>query len=104
MKRKKPARERAKRFVIDYKSSHPCVDCDTQYPFYCMEFDHVRGRKEFELWKAGDTHTNIDKITLEISKCDMVCRNCHAKRTFIRNLPTNDELQNDTLQAPEGWI
>lgn len=97
MKRIRPARVKAKRFIVDYKSIRPCSDCGVQHPYYCMDFDHVRGRKEFELWRVGDHVTNLDRIKEEIAKCDLVCKNCHAKRTFIRNLHTNDELQNEAL-------
>ncbi len=70
------------------------MDCHETKPFYCLDFDHVRGRKEFELRRAGDDVTNMDRIMEEIAKCDVVCKNCHAIRTFMRNLHTNDELQN----------
>jgi hypothetical protein len=97
MKKIKPARIKAKRYVIDWKSMHPCMDCGIQHPYYCMEFDHVRGRKRFEMWRVGYVYTNLKTIQDEIDKCDVVCRNCHAKRTFMRNLDTNDELQDDSL-------
>jgi len=93
-KQRKAYRARARAFVIDYKCSHLCTDCGESFPFYCLDFDHVRGRKEFELRRAGDDIINIDKLKEEIAKCDVVCKNCHATRTFKRNLSTNDELQN----------
>jgi hypothetical protein len=93
-KQRKGYRQRARSYVIDYKCSHPCTDCGETKPFYCLDFDHVRGRKEFELRRAGDDITNMDRIKAEIAKCDVVCKNCHATRTFMRNLHTNDELQN----------
>lgn len=93
-KQRKGYRAKARAFVIDYKCSHLCTDCHGSFPFYCLDFDHVRGRKEFELRRAGDDITSIAKLKEEIAKCDVVCKNCHAIRTFKRNLKTNEELQN----------
>src|SRR6266571_654152 len=33
--------------VIVPAKSKPCVDCKIQFPVVCMDFDHVRGEKEF---------------------------------------------------------
>ncbi len=93
-KQRKGYRARAIAYVIDYKCTHLCADCGESKPFYCLDFDHVRGRKEFELRRAGDDITSLVKIQEEIDKCDVVCKNCHAVRTFMRNLSTNAELQN----------
>ena len=62
----------------------PCADCGVQYPYYVMDFDHVRGEKLFEI-SAG--HRHIALLLDEIAKCDVVCANCHRARTF-RNLAT----------------
>ena len=48
-----------------------------------MDFDHVRGRKEFKISEAVQKAyaLNIDNLHLEIAKCDVVCANCHRLRT-----------------------
>jgi len=61
----------------------PCEDCSKKYPFYVMQFDHVRGKK------IGNVATLIEKCNKqllldEIAKCDVVCANCHAERTWSR--------------------
>jgi len=64
----------------------PCADCDVQYPFYVMQFDHVpeRGKKLFGL-AVGDLAARSEAAILrEIEKCDLVCANCHAIRTYSR--------------------
>jgi hypothetical protein len=64
----------------------PCADCGVQYPFYVMQFDHVpaRGKKLFGL-AVGDLAARSEKqILLEVAKCDVVCSNCHASRTYQR--------------------
>jgi hypothetical protein len=48
-----------------------------------MDFDHVRGTKQFNLaLPAGWTY---GEILEEIAKCDVVCSNCHRVRTYGRS-------------------
>ncbi len=58
----------------------PCADCGKRYPHYVMDFDHVRGKKKFNLaWMAI---RSIKNILEEVAKCDVVCANCHRERTY----------------------
>jgi hypothetical protein len=63
----------------------PCADCQVQYPFYVMQFDHLQN-KNFNISKLDKSWTAIQQ---EILKCDIVCANCHSIRTYKRyhNLP-----------------
>lgn len=61
------------------KKRKPCMDCGMSYPPYIMQFDH-RDPSEKSFSVAARRH-GIDKIKLEIEKCDLVCANCHAERT-----------------------
>lgn len=61
----------------------PCMDCGQSYPHYVMDFDHVRGTKAANV--ARMVACSIEKLLKEIDKCDVVCSNCHRKRTFQRN-------------------
>lgn len=69
-------------FIRDSKTK-PCMDCGNSFPFYVMHFDHVRGTKKFELSKAR--MRSLEAIEEEMAKCDVVCANCHAVRTWLRN-------------------
>ena len=60
----------------------PCADCGIKYPYYVMQFDHVRGVKLFNL---GNTNSGIKKVIEEIAKCEVVCANCHMERTHVRS-------------------
>lgn len=73
--------ERRKSIIRDSKTA-PCADCGVSYPSYVMDFDHVRGVKEFEIGKSRTPIKSPDKIRAEIAKCDIVCANCHRERTF----------------------
>lgn len=67
------------------KESVPCFDCNQYYEGYVMQFDHVRGVKKFNLSRAGTDTTSMETIQEEMNKCEIVCANCHARRTWKRN-------------------
>jgi formate-dependent nitrite reductase cytochrome c552 subunit len=77
-------RKQAIRDMIIKEKSKPCVDCDKAYPYYVMDFDHVRGDKKFGLGEAAVKMRSLQSIQEEIDKCDLVCANCHRERTFKR--------------------
>lgn len=80
--RKKEIRE----FIVAEKNK-PCLDCGKSYPYYVMDFDHVRGKKKFLLSVSASKSRSIESLKTEIAKCDVVCSNCHRIRTFTRLLP-----------------
>jgi hypothetical protein len=73
-------RRKVRDFVADYKKSTPCADCGNNFEHYIMEFDHVRGKKLFEISRIGSR--SIGTVRIEMKKCDLVCANCHRRRTF----------------------
>lgn len=66
--------------LLKYLNEHPCVDCgETDY--LVLEFDHlIREEKEYGISKMM-TNYSWDKILKEITKCEVVCSNCHKRRT-----------------------
>jgi hypothetical protein len=49
-----------------------------------MDFDHVTGKKLFNISQyQNKTHT-LEMIKKEVSKCEVVCSNCHRARTHMR--------------------
>jgi hypothetical protein len=73
------------RAYVDEMKSKPCTDCGGCFPPVCMHFDHL-GDKEFEIsWACARTFS-LERIKLEIEKCELVCANCHAIRTERRRL------------------
>lgn len=71
------------KYIREYKERHPCVDCKIQYPYYVMDFDHVRGRKHKNVMELVPTLSK-KKVDEEIAKCEVVCSNCHRIREYIR--------------------
>lgn len=63
-----------------------CADCGVRYDHFVMQFDHVpeRGKKNFTIG-AVCSWMPIEKLKEEILKCDVVCANCHAIRTWNRS-------------------
>ena len=74
------ARERTA-YLIDYFAVHPCVDCGETDPVV-LEFDHLRD-KRFNIGSAL-AYRNWASIVAEMEKCEVVCANCHRRRTFTR--------------------
>lgn len=79
--RRKIRRAAANAFVIGYLKSHPCVGCGEE-DIVVLELDHLRD-------KRGNvsvliTSSEVWRIQEEIAKCDVVCCNCHRRRTAAR--------------------
>jgi len=72
----------ARRKLLRSLKDKPCADCGEKFPYECMDFDHVRGRKTFELSHCGGV--SIERLMREVAKCDLVCANCHRTRTKVR--------------------
>lgn len=75
-------RRRARQHVYDILRARPCADCDERDPVV-LEFDHVRG-KEDGLSVLIASGKPIHQIDREIARCDVVCVNCHRRRTAER--------------------
>ena len=73
-----------KAWLVSLKSGRPCTDCQRIFAHQAMQWDHRPGTEKLgEL--GGDFRTRTrEEILAEIAKCDLVCANCHAIRTFSR--------------------
>lgn len=63
-----------------YLEEHPCVDCG-ETDLRCLQFDHVRDVKRKDVSKLLNEGYKWKYLVEEIAKCEVVCANCHAKRT-----------------------
>lgn len=64
-----------------YKSKLSCVICGENHPA-CLQFHHRdREGKSFTISRVvgGRRNMSIKELEKEISKCDILCGNCHAK-------------------------
>ncbi len=69
------------RWLLDFLAAHPCVDCG-EADTLVLEFDHL-GDKRFTI-ANGLRDRNWDSVLNEMAKCDVVCANCHRRRTARR--------------------
>lgn len=69
------------RDLINTIKSTPCADCGISYPPYVMDFDH-RENKLDNVAKLVGNMVAFQRILDEVSKCDVVCANCHRIRTY----------------------
>jgi len=87
MKSEKASKAKKKAYLAQYirslKEKTPCMDCKEYYPYYVMDFDHVRGKKHANVMELIPTLSK-KKIDEEIAKCEIVCSNCHRERTHFR--------------------
>jgi hypothetical protein len=79
-------------YLVSYLREHPCVDCGEDDPLV-LEFDHLRD-KRFGI-SEGIRNRSWEDVLAEIAKCEVVCANCHRRRTnhrgaFIRALVAAD--------------
>lgn len=70
---------KTKRFVYEYLTSHPCVDCGETRP-ECLDFDHLRD-KDMAISLMLRNARSIKSIQKEIEKCEIRCANCHRIKT-----------------------
>lgn len=75
---KKKHRAEMRRRISEFKDK-PCIDCGRYYPPYVMHFHHLENNKDFAISSKG-LDMSWERVEREISKCIVVCSNCHAIR------------------------
>lgn len=71
--------DKKRQYVYDYLLAHPCVRCGEKDPVV-LSFDHIRGKK-FSVSFLVSRNRGWDIIEAEIKKCQILCHNCHARKT-----------------------
>lgn len=75
--------ERTMARVLREAKDTPCKDCEQKYPYYVMQFDHIGTDKVANVGKLARS-ASLETVLAEIAKCEVVCANCHAARTWSR--------------------
>ncbi|KRE21197.1 hypothetical protein ASG80_14185 [Agromyces sp. Soil535] len=70
--------------IGEYLLDHSCVDCGER-DIRVLDFDHRGGtEKSAEVMKLAKAAYSWARVSAEIAKCDVRCRNCHARVTYER--------------------
>jgi hypothetical protein len=73
-----------RQMLRDIKEKSGCVDCKVMYPYYVLHFDHLPEFKKTAGLAQMVAVANVAQILEEVSKCEVVCSNCHAERSHKR--------------------
>jgi hypothetical protein len=84
LERNKRYRKELSAYVSEIKQETPCADCNKNYPSYVMDFDHLDGKDKLGIVSYFCTTGRVGAMKKEISKCEVVCANCHRERTHAR--------------------
>ena len=68
--------------MLDHVRDHPCVDCGETDPVV-LEFDHLDEKLASICLLLSQAATS-KAIKAEIARCEVVCTNCHRRRTATR--------------------
>ena len=91
LKSNRDRRSLLKSYIRELKSNTPCKDCHKSYPYYVMDFDHLRDKDSLII--KFIRNNNRAGLENELKKCEVVCSNCHRIRSYNRlNYRPNFEL------------
>lgn len=72
-----------KRWYLALKEGRPCSDCGGVFHPAAMQWHHLPGQpKTANVADLGRRHSRR-RVIEEIARCELVCANCHAVRTFL---------------------
>lgn len=75
-------KEEVKNFVWDYLAANPCMEGGESDP-RLLEFHHIDpSQKEYNVSELVNGRYSIERIQKEISKCQVLCANCHRRKTY----------------------
>lgn len=78
--RSKAAKQGNQQRILEYLLARSCVDCGETDPVV-MEFDHRDPSQKDRKVARGLKSYRWELVLAEIEKCDVVCCNCHRRRT-----------------------
>src|SRR5688572_12157076 len=65
------------------KEGKSCADCKQAYQPWVLQFDHLDASdKEAAVANLAARGASVARVLIEIAKCEIVCANCHAERTY----------------------
>lgn len=71
-------RRQKKAWLDAYKSEHPCRECGESHSA-CLDFHHRDPKEKKANLSVAIAHWSIERLQMEVAKCDILCSNCHRK-------------------------
>jgi hypothetical protein len=71
-------------WLRELKSGKTCTDCGGSFPPEAMQWDHLPGTLKLGEISKRLRNRRRKLIFEELAKCELVCANCHAIRTYKR--------------------
>jgi hypothetical protein len=75
---------RAKLIAYQALTKEGCKDC-AHDDWRVLQFDHISDDKSFDIGEAIGKSIKPERLMAEIAKCEVVCVNCHKRRTAQRH-------------------
>lgn len=73
-------KERCRNYLADILMKAKCIDCGITDPVV-LEFDHRDASVKYRDISLLSNQGSIELLKVEVEKCDIVCANCHRRRT-----------------------
>ncbi len=66
------------KYIRQYKiNNNICTKCKNKLKWYQLQFNHIDpSQKTFQV--SRPSNRTLDEVKLEITKCEILCGNCHA--------------------------
>lgn len=81
IKRRLKVKDELRCFIITYLKKNPCITCG-EGDIRVLEFDHrVSSEKRGDISRMIANGVSLKTLINEIYKCDVLCANCHRKKT-----------------------
>ena len=74
-------RLRKRQWINEYKASHPCKRCG-ESELCCLDFHHRDPSEKEIVIAVAIARYSLERIQMEVAKCDVLCSNCHRKFHF----------------------
>ena|SRR5215207_2819089 len=79
---KRNQKQRIRETILSYLENRSCIICDEKDPIV-LEFDHrVHSEKKFSIGEAASKAVTLKALAEEMEKCDVLCANCHRRKTY----------------------
>ena len=80
-------RRRLRGLLARFKTRKGCADCGYNKHPAALDFDHRDPKtKAIAIANLVACSPSMDRLRKELSKCDVVCANCHRIRTHVARL------------------